>query len=221
MSFIIFFGAPGSGKGTQAKRLSEKHSYHHLSTGDVLRECKNDKNHPLHGVITDKMAKGELISDEIVNDIVSHKILQVEERGIIFDGYPRTISQAKFLTDTLKKQGNTIERVFLFDISPEIVVERLTGRQVCKRCGAIFNKKFNPSKHTDICDFCGGDLETRVDDNAEIIRNRIKIYNDSCSDLLQYYEDTLLKIDASQETDKIEEDIINVIHGDHALPFSV
>ena len=218
MSLLIFFGAPGSGKGTQAKKLIEKHGYHHLSTGDLLRECKNDKTHPLNSIISSKMEKGELINDDIVNDIISHKLSQIFNASIIFDGYPRTINQAQFLSQELKKYGKVISRVFLFDINPDIVVDRVINRQVCKNCGAIFNSKFNPVKKEGVCDICGGKLETRIDDNEQTIRNRIKIYNESYSDLLSYYSSAVYKIDASQNADIIEKEIIQSIQEDKSLP---
>jgi len=201
MSIIIFFGAPGSGKGTQAKKLISQ-GFFHLSTGDLLRECKNDKLHPLNAIISHKISTGELISDEIVNNIISHKIPQIGEK-VIFDGYPRTIAQAKFLDQTLKNDGKSITKVILFDINPDVVVERILSREVCKSCGAIFNKKFNASTKDGICDICGGTLELRSDDNEQTIRNRIKIYNESCKELLEFYYDKTQKIDAAQGENEI------------------
>lgn len=201
MSIVIFFGAPGSGKGTQAKKLIAK-GFEHISTGDLLRECKNNTLHPLNAVISQKMSTGELISDDIVNDIVSHKISQIGE-NIIFDGYPRTIAQAHFLDKTLSIHSKNLSKVILFDINPDVVVERVVNREVCKDCGAIFNKKFNPSKSCRICDFCDGTLELRIDDNEETIRNRIKIYNNSCESLLEYYQKKVQIIDAALHEDEI------------------
>lgn len=211
MSLLIFFGAPGSGKGTQAKKLVEKYGFFHLSTGDLLRECKNDKNHPLHSLIATKMSAGELIGDDIVNNIVSHKVAQMKDRPIIFDGYPRTVNQAKFLEEELKKHEQSIASVIVFDINPDVVVGRITNRKVCKQCGAIFNSISSPSKIENICDLCGGTLEQRIDDNEEIIRNRIKIYNESCEGLLSYYQNILHTIDASQDANDIFEEISKYI----------
>lgn len=210
MSLVIFFGAPGSGKGTQAKKLIEK-GFEHISTGDLLRECKNDKSHPLNTVISQKMSAGELISDEIVNDIISLKVLQLGQ-NVIFDGYPRTLAQAKFLDETLAKNSKTIAKVILFDINPDVVVDRVLNREVCKSCGAIFNKKFNPSKLSGECDICGGKLELRVDDNEETIRNRIKIYNDSCTDLLAFYKNKVIIINATLHEDAIFAQISTIVN---------
>ncbi len=201
MSLVIFFGAPGSGKGTQAKKLIEQ-GFEHISTGDLLRECKNDKSHPLNAVISQKMSAGELISDEIVNDIISHKASQIGQ-NVIFDGYPRTIAQAKFLDETLEKNSKSISKVIFFDINPDVVVDRVLNREVCQSCGAIFNKKFNPSKISGECDTCGGKLELRADDNEETIRNRIKIYNDSCTALLEFYARKVEIVNAALREDEI------------------
>ena len=206
MSFVIFFGAPGSGKGTQAKKLSSL-GFFHISTGDLLRECKNDKSHPLNAIISEKMSLGNLISDDIVNEMVLHKITNVKNENIIFDGYPRTIAQAKFLSSSLENFGKKIDSVLLFEINPDVVVERIVSREVCKTCGAIFNKKFNPSKISSVCDLCGGMLEVRVDDNEQTIRNRINIYNESCAELLEYYSKDLAVIDASKQEDDIFQSI--------------
>lgn len=210
MSIVIFFGAPGSGKGTQAKKLIAK-GFEHISTGDLLRECKNDTSHPLNLVISQKMSAGELIGDEIVNDIISHKVAKIGE-NVIFDGYPRTIAQANFLDSTLEKNAKTISTVILFNINPDVVVERVLNREVCKGCGAIFNKKFNPSKASGVCDFCGGVLELRADDNEATIRNRIKIYNDYCEELLKYYGDKVKTIDAALHEDEIFSQIDTLVN---------
>jgi adenylate kinase len=220
MSLLIFFGAPGSGKGTQAKKLVETHNFFHLSTGDLLRECKNDTNHPLHSIISTKMSKGELINDDIVNDIISHKLEQLEGKSIIFDGYPRTTNQAEFLDSELQKYGNKITSVLVFDINPDIVVSRVINRKVCKQCGAIFNSLSSPSKQEGVCDVCGGILETRIDDNEETIRNRIKIYNESCSGLLKYYSNIVHTVNASQNADDIYEEIYQHIIAVQSLSFS-
>lgn len=212
MSLVIFFGAPGSGKGTQAKKFVENHQYFQLSTGDLLRECKNDHTHPLNSLISSMMERGELINDEIVNAIVSHKISQINDYKVIFDGYPRTFNQAKFLDFELQKYKQHIEKVILFDISPEIVVERIINRKVCSECGSIFNIKFNPSVKENICDNCGGILVTRSDDSESVIRNRIKIYNQSCEELLKYYQDRLYTIDASHNSEIIASKLLDIIN---------
>ena len=207
MSVVVFFGAPGSGKGTQAKFLSVNAEYIHISTGDLLRECKNDITHPLNAIISSKMASGQLIDDDVVNGIISHKISQIKLENVIFDGYPRTVNQAVFLQEELAKYSARIQRVIFFDINPDIVVERIVNREVCKKCGTIFNKKFNKSKQDGICDACGGILENRIDDNEEVIRKRIAIYNDSSKDLLEFYHSVVTVVDAS----KNEHEITNLI----------
>ena len=111
-----------------------------------------------------------------------------------------------------------MNKVFLFDINPDVVVDRVINRQVCKNCGAIFNSKFNPVKEAGICDVCGGKLETRIDDNEQTIRNRIRIYNESCSDLLSYYSSVVHKIDASQNADILEKEIIQSLQEEQSLP---
>lgn len=211
MAIIIFFGAPGSGKGTQAKRLGKHAAYQHISTGDLLRECKNDTAHPLHGIIAAKMSGGELIDDAIVNDIISHKVSQIDLSNVIFDGYPRTTNQATFLNKELAKYGKSVAKVLLFEINPDVVVDRMVNREVCKSCGAIFNKKFNPPARKDICDVCGGSLENRVDDKEETIRHRIAIYNESCADLLAFYKPILVTIDASKAESEIADSISKLI----------
>ena len=207
---IIFFGPPGCGKGTQSNILIEK-GFHHLSTGDLLRECKGDTTHPLHTELSQIMNAGKLVSDEIINNIILHKVPDIIAKPSILDGYPRTIHQAEFLNAALIRNNTHVTHVVHFAIKDDILVDRIVNRILCKNCGAIYNKVTNPPTKNNICDKCGADLYARSDDNKETVINRIKVYNDSCANLLKFYEKILITIDANQVTKNITDAICNTI----------
>ncbi|OPJ59224.1 adenylate kinase [Clostridium oryzae] len=184
---IILLGAPGSGKGTQAKLISENFNIPHISTGDIFRFNIIQKT--TLGIQAEAFInKGELVPDSITVSMIKDRMNEEDcSNGFILDGFPRNISQAKSLNDILEEKGQRIDKVLFFDVPEYIIIERVVGRKVCKNCGAVFHSKFKPSKAYNKCDLCGGDLIQRKDDNEEIIKNRMEVYISSIQPLLDYY----------------------------------
>lgn len=194
---LVLLGAPGSGKGTQAKPLAEKYGLPHISTGDLFRaHLKN--NTELGMKAKSYIQKGHLVPDELVFDILFERTDKADcKNGYILDGFPRTLGQAQKLKEKLFSKVHFI--VFNFDIPDEVVIQRLAARLTCKACGAIFNKNFNPPKVETICDKCGGELYTRNDDKEEVILERLKVYYNETKPVEEFFknEDMLINIDAT------------------------
>lgn len=202
--YIVMLGGPGSGKGTSSDELAKIYNVAHLSTGDMLRE-EIKKETPLGLEVKDLLAEGKLVSDEIVTKLIKNKLLSEEcKNGAIFDGYPRTKNQAENLTDLLNEMDKKIDIAIELDVSDEIIIQRIINRQLCsnKECGAIYNKKFNPSKVPGICDKCGAELITRADDNRETVQNRLDVYRKQASSIIKYYKDagTLFTLKPTENT---------------------
>jgi adenylate kinase len=200
---IILFGAPGSGKGTQSKMLASDFNLFHLSTGDLLREVKNDIKSPFYSIINEKMSKGELVNDEILFGIVTEKIKQIQDekrfKGIIFDGFPRNVSQAKFLSEELQKLQTQKPFIFNFQINHKEVIDRILNRFTCAKCGEVYNKISKIPKNPQICDACGSENSflDRVDDTPDIIQNRLNVFEENMSKLKTFYGKDLIEINAS------------------------
>jgi adenylate kinase len=184
---IVLLGAPGAGKGTQGVVLSKNYNTPHISTGDILREAV--KNGTALGMKAKSyMDKGELVPDEVVTGIVVERLAKEDARkGFILDGFPRTLNQAKDLDKELKTISSGIDMVLYFEIPEKIAIERLTGRRVCKKCGANYHIKNIPPKKEGVCDKCGSSLFQRPDDTIETVKNRLKVYEAQTSPLIDYY----------------------------------
>jgi adenylate kinase len=202
---IILFGPQGSGKGTQAKLLSEKYHLPVLSPGEIFRrEIKNQTE--IGKSVASFINHGQLASDEIVNKIIIGEIKKPEyQRGFILDGYPRNITQLEML----EKFANITYAIELV-ISDKTVISRLSGRLTCSKCGAIYHVKEKPPKVAGICDLCSGTLYTRDDDKIEAIKKRLEIYHRETEPLLNYYfeKKILFRINSEQPIEKVFEDII-------------
>ncbi len=198
---LILIGCPGAGKGTQAKKLSKYFDIAHISTGDLLREqiaLKTD----LGKKITDIMNAGQLVSDEIVSEILAERIKRADcMNGYILDGYPRNLSQAEGLMDIT---GN-IDRVILIDVDDNAIVERMAGRRGCPKCGHMYHIKYNPPKTSGICDECGSELIQRKDDTEETVKSRLKVYHETTAPIINYYDEkgVLLQADGMGDIDNI------------------
>lgn len=180
----IIFGAPGSGKGTYASRLQSRLGVEVIAMGDIFREIIKHET-PLAAKVKSYVEKGLLIPDYIVIDVLKKHLTRVpEEKGFILDGYPRTIKQAEILEQITK-----IDAILLQMVPDWIIIERLSSRRICRSCGAVFNIRFLKPKIKDICDRCGGPLYQRSDDKPEVIKRRIKVYQELTSPILQYYKD--------------------------------
>lgn len=210
---IIMLGAPGAGKGTFAKMITDKFGIPAISTGDIFRE--NIKNGTSLGQKAKSyMDAGELVPDELVCDLVVDRLKQDDcAKGYILDGFPRTIPQAEALTSALKEQGTAIDHALEIDLSDDQIIERMGGRRVCKGCGATYHVVNIPPKKEGICDECGAELILRDDDVPETVKKRLGVYHEQTAPLIEYYkgQGILRVIDGSTGKDKGFEQICNII----------
>jgi len=205
---LLLFGAPGSGKGTQAERLRDRFSLQHVSTGDLLRDAVA-RGSELGKKVEGIMAAGELVSDEIVLELIKEAVESVKtdenKKGWILDGYPRTMAQAKELNGLLTKVGDAIDCVVVLEVKRDAVISRLSSRRSCPECKAVYNVINKKPAVEDKCDKCGGDLVHRKDDQPETIANRLDVFQDQTAPILNYYEDkvALHKIDGNMPVDDV------------------
>ncbi len=207
---VIMLGAPGSGKGTQAVRITEKYNIPHISTGDIFRE--NIKNGTELGKqAKEYMDKGELVPDEFVCDLVLDRIHQDDcKNGYVLDGFPRTLPQAEIFDKAMEENGEKIDIAIYMKLSNEILVERMEGRRVCPKCGAGYHTKNMPPKVEGICDECGTELIQRKDDNIETFKNRLDVYEKETAPLVPHYEakGIVATIDGKKGLEPCWEDIV-------------
>ncbi|MBU0694589.1 MAG: adenylate kinase [Candidatus Omnitrophica bacterium] len=180
---IIIFGAPGSGKGTQVKMLGDFYQLKRVSLGDILRQVVKEGT-DLGRKVRGYMEEGELVPDELVSYLIDENI---NSQGFILDGYPRNLNQAVILEEILKKKGLNFDVFIYLDVDEKIIVERLAGRRVCRKCGANYHLESVSSKKTGICDLCGGELFQREDDSPKVIKNRWKVFLKESRRLLDFY----------------------------------
>lgn len=184
---VIFLGPPGAGKGTQAKLVASRFNVPHLSTGDMLRDNVS-RGTELGLLAKPVMERGELVSDALVLRMVEERIARPDCRnGFVFDGFPRTVTQAEALDGILAKQGIGAPAVIYFNVAEDVLMRRLTGRRTCKACGEIYNIYDRPPKLDGRCDADGGDLVQRADDKPEVIRERLAAYDRQTKTLVDYY----------------------------------
>lgn len=202
---LILLGGPGAGKGTQASRIVDSMDLVHLSTGDILREEVSEGTE-LGRQAKEYMDRGDLVPDELIIDMVSNKLDQ--DSGYLFDGFPRTISQAEELEDVLE-----IDKVIYINISKEEAVRRLSARRVCSECGEIYNLLFDKPSEPGVCDKCNGELYQRSDDRPEVIRNRFETFLEQSAPLIDFYRDrgTLVEVDGEREPGEIFEEVRSAI----------
>ncbi len=184
---LVLLGAPGAGKGTQAKKLIEKYGIPQISTGDLLRAAVSAGT-PLGKEAKSYMDKGELVPDRVVLGMVEERLKQDDcKKGYILDGFPRNVSQADALDKMLSSLGMSLDAALSVDVPFDELMKRLTGRRTCKSCGQMYNIYFNPPKKEGICDKCGGELFQRDDDKEETIKKRLEVYNSQTAPLIEYY----------------------------------
>lgn len=196
-------GPQGSGKGTQAKIISEELNLIHISTGDLFRALEGKLKEEVDSYIN----KGQLVPDELTVKILKERISQPDcKAGFILDGFPRNLNQAKLL-----QKITEIDKVIEINISDELAIERISSRISCKKCGAVYNLITNPPKKQNICDRCQGELYRRADDNPDAIKKRLETYHKETRLILEMYKDRLVTINGDQEIDKISMDIFETL----------
>lgn len=210
---IMLFGAPGAGKGTQAKFLIEKYGIPQISTGDILRAAITEGT--AMGLEAKKiMDDGKLVPDSTIIGIIKDRLAKDDcKKGFILDGFPRTLAQAEALDVLMGDLGIGLDKVISLNVPDELIVGRITGRKVCKSCGASFHVEFNPSKVEGICDFDGGELITRKDDTAETVKTRLDAYHAQTSPLFNFYKEKelLVEVDGTKEVDEVMQDIVKIL----------
>jgi adenylate kinase len=213
MANIILLGPPGAGKGTQAKRLVDERGMIQLSTGDMLREAKSSGSE-MGRRVAEVMARGELVTDEIVIGLIREKLTGDAGGGFIFDGFPRTLKQADALGELLRDLGQGLDAVIEMQVDDTALVERITGRFTCSSCGAVYHDRTKPTKVKDVCDVCGSDdLVRRADDNEQALRTRLMEYYKKTSPLIGYYyaKGDLRTVDGLAEMDTVAKAISGVL----------
>lgn len=213
---LVIIGPPGSGKGTQASRIARELGLIHLAPGDIFREFAS-RGTELGKRIRGYLEKGELVPDEIVNSVIKGKLSEVGRKGFILDGYPRTVNQAICLEKILSELGLRLDAVILLEVSEEEVVKRISLRRVCLKCGAVYHLINNPPKSPGKCDRCGGMLYQREDDREEVVRERIRVYEERTKPVIKYYEDKglLIRVDGSKGIYEVHEEILSKISEIH------
>lgn len=208
---IILLGPPGSGKGTQADKIRDMLEIPHISTGDMLREAIKN-NSPIGKEVKQYLDSGKLVPDETIIKLIQQRISQTDcEKGFILDGFPRTINQAEGLGIILNKIQNKIDKVINLAVSEDILVERLSGRRTCSKCGTPYHIKYKPSEKEGICNKCGGKLYQREDDKPETIKQRFQVYQQQTAPLLDYYKKVVININGDEDIDKISTRIVSII----------
>ena len=211
---LIFLGPPGIGKGTQAASISLRKEINHISSGDLLRAAVDAKTDT--GLKAKKyIDNGLLVPDELVVEIVVRKVNSAEcKNGFILDGFPRNLSQAKILDNTLNKAGKKIDKAFYLTASEEIIIKRIAGRRICKSCGADYHEMFSPPANNNVCDKCGAELYQREDDYPETISMRLQVYREQTEKLIDYYKGKgkLIEINCNGEKAEIEQNILEELH---------
>jgi adenylate kinase len=210
---VIFLGPPGAGKGTQAKELAKVYRVPHLSTGDMFREHVSQGS-PLGMEVKPIMARGELVPDSLVLKMVRERIERLDcAHGFVFDGFPRTVAQAQYLSVLLRQNGYRPPLVIHFALDPAMVLRRITGRRMCKLAGEIYNIYERPTKVEGRCDNDGGELVQRPDDREEIVGPRLAAYEKQTEPLVAYYRrlGRLHDVDASKSVDEVKQRVLEIV----------
>ncbi len=215
---LVLMGLPGAGKGTQAEKIVEKYGIPHISTGDMFRAAIKEGTE-LGLQAKSFMDQGNLVPDEVTIGIV-HERLSKEDcaEGFLLDGFPRTVAQAEALENILSDLNKKIDYVINIDVEQEFLMERLTGRRICKSCGSTYHLVFNPPTKDGVCDRCGGELYQRADDNAETVQNRLEVNQKQTKPLLDFYEGKgyLRNINGQQDIRKVFDDLDQLLRSLHA-----
>ena len=211
---LMLFGAPGAGKGTQAKFLIDEYSIPQISTGDILRAAIADKTDM--GMEAKKfMDEGKLVPDSTIIGIIKDRLAQDDcKKGFILDGFPRTMPQAEALEELMQDMGISLDKVISLSVPDELIISRITGRRVCSGCGASFHVKFNPSRVAQSCDFCSAKLIIRKDDNEETVKSRLAAYHSQTAPLISFYSKmgVMLELDGTKEVSEVTKDMVKALN---------
>lgn len=210
---IILMGLPGAGKGTQASEIVKKFPIPHISTGDMFRKAIKDETN-LGKEAKSYMDRGELVPDEVTVGIVKERISEDDaKKGFLLDGFPRTIKQAEALNSIMSELDREIDAVINIEVPEEELMNRLTGRRICEKCGTTYHLVFNPPKVDGICDIDGGKLYQREDDNPETVSNRLSVNVKQSKPILEYYNEkgVLKNIDGSKDIEEVTNDVIDIL----------
>jgi len=215
---LIMFGPPGGGKGTYSSRISERYGIPHVATGDIFRREVSEGS-DLGKKIKGYLDRGELVPDEVVNEVVERRLSEEDCRdGFILDGYPRTLPQAEALDEMAK-----IDLVIVLEVSEEVIINRLSNRRICRRCGEIYNLRSMPPKREGVCDKCGGELYQREDDRPEVIRNRLEEYRERTQPLIEFYRRRNIVREIVVREEKPVDEVMRMIYSalESSLPAEV
>ena len=212
---LVLLGAPGVGKGTQAKLIMKKYAIPQISTGDILREAVRERS-PLGLKAQEYMNKGLLVPDEVVIGIIEERLKSQDcKKGFILDGFPRTIPQAESLDEVMRRLSIDLDFVVNFELKEDILIKRLSGRRICEGCGTMYNVYFNPPREDAVCDVCGKKLFQRKDDHLETIKERLKVYRAQTMPLIGYYQTknklVTMHLNGTEEPDQIFDQFCNLV----------
>lgn len=210
---LVLLGPPGAGKGTQATKIAEKYNIPHISTGDIFRKNVKEGT-PLGKKAQEYMSKGELVPDDLVIELVEDRLTEDDcKGGFLLDGFPRTVYQAEKFDVYLKEKKSAIDKVLDIDVEKDILIDRMIGRRVCKNCGATYHVKNMPPKKEGVCDVCAGEIYQRADDTLETVTNRLQVYLEQTSPLIDYYEKAgnIAHINGAGALDKVFSEVVEVL----------
>ncbi len=210
---VILLGPPGAGKGTQAEEIVDRYKLTHISTGDILR-ASIKKGTSLGKQAKEYLDQGELVPDEVVVNIVKERLKEPDcQSGALLDGFPRTLEQAHQLQQVLEDMGRGLNSVIYIEVGEDELVSRLTGRRICRECGATYHLKFNPPQVRNVCDQCGGELYQREDDSLETVKQRLNVFKEQTEPLVAYYQERGLldTVDGNQDINEVFREIQEVL----------
>jgi len=215
MTRMVLLGPPGAGKGTQGQMLAQELGVPQIATGDILRAAVQEGSE-LGQKAKSYMDAGDLVPDEIMVGIIRDRLQAADaQAGYILDGFPRTVAQAEALDEMLEAIGQHLDHVIHIDVDDEILVERLSGRLICRDCGASYHKRFSPPQKAGVCDQCGGELFQREDDQEETVRSRLSVFAERTQPLVEYYQQQGIyrKIEGNRDPQEVLGEILSAIQG--------